>query len=246
MQLPPAIGEMVNLLGSLYRTQLNERGPDAYLEQHANPVFCLGTARTFDFYLPYLPESGAFLDWGCRHAPDSCLLRFRSRGAKTIHGCDVEAPNRYSTFFDYAGLEYTRLNHHFLLPYPDNHFDAVIASGVLEHVPMDYESLKELYRVLRPGGRLVITYLPNSLSIEEFVRRRTGQLFHKRLYSRYQLQTLLVHTGFQPLTLGYQTRLDLLPMDQAGLRVTRNLLGPIGLHRLTSCLATVAEKTAGF
>jgi SAM-dependent methyltransferase len=246
MQFPPAIGEMVDLLGSLYRTQLNERGPDDYLQQHATPSFCLGTARTFGFYLRYLPESGAFLDWGCRHAPDSCLLRFSSRGAKTIHGCDVEAPNRYSRFFDYAGLEYTRLDHHFLLPYPDNHFDAVIASGVLEHVPMDYESLKELYRVLRPCGRLVITYLPNSLSFEEFFRRRTGQLFHKRLYSRCQLQRLLVHTGFQPLTLGYQTRLDLLSIDKARLKITRTLLTPIGFHRLTSCLATVAEKTASF
>jgi ubiquinone/menaquinone biosynthesis C-methylase UbiE len=46
------------------------------------------------------------------------------------------------------------------LPYPDDSFDAVLASGVLEHVPLDYESLKELHRVLRVRGRMIVTYLP--------------------------------------------------------------------------------------
>jgi len=48
------------------------------------------------------------------------------------------------------------------------------------------------------------------------------------------------------VTLGYQTRLDLLPMDKTGATLTRTLLTPIGLHRLTSCLAAVAEKMSSF
>ena len=38
------------------------------------------------------------------------------------------------------------------LPFPDATFDRVIASEVLEHIPDDVAAMKELARVLRPGG----------------------------------------------------------------------------------------------
>ena len=43
------------------------------------------------------------------------------------------------------------------LDFPDNHFDALICSEVLEHLP-DYEAaISEMRRVLKPGGRLCIS-----------------------------------------------------------------------------------------
>jgi arsenite methyltransferase len=42
------------------------------------------------------------------------------------------------------------------IPEPDSLFDAAIAVQVLEYVPDTEAALTELYRVLRPGGRLVI------------------------------------------------------------------------------------------
>jgi ubiquinone/menaquinone biosynthesis C-methylase UbiE len=38
------------------------------------------------------------------------------------------------------------------IEFPDNHFDVVYCSHVLEHVPDDRRALKEFYRVLKPGG----------------------------------------------------------------------------------------------
>ena len=38
------------------------------------------------------------------------------------------------------------------LPFPDNFFDMVICSEVLEHIPDQHTAIKEVTRVLRPGG----------------------------------------------------------------------------------------------
>jgi arsenite methyltransferase len=42
------------------------------------------------------------------------------------------------------------------LPYPDHSFDAAVSTQVYEYVPDVPEALRELHRVLRPGGRAVI------------------------------------------------------------------------------------------
>ena len=43
------------------------------------------------------------------------------------------------------------------LPFPEAAFGAVISNSVLEHLPSLEPVLSEIYRVLRPGGRLIIT-----------------------------------------------------------------------------------------
>ncbi len=73
---------------------------------------------------------------------------------------------------------------------------------------MDYESLKELHRVLKPGGVLVISYLPNRWSVAEWLRRNVTRTdFHYRLYGRSEVRRLLLHSGFQVLNSRYQAEL---------------------------------------
>ena len=45
----------------------------------------------------------------------------------------------------------------FHLPFPDDTFDCVLCCEVVEHVPHDPSPIAELVRVLRPGGRLVLS-----------------------------------------------------------------------------------------
>lgn len=46
------------------------------------------------------------------------------------------------------------------LPYPDNAFDLVFSNEVIEHVTNDHQTAREMIRVTRPGGR-VILFCPN-------------------------------------------------------------------------------------
>jgi ubiquinone/menaquinone biosynthesis C-methylase UbiE len=43
------------------------------------------------------------------------------------------------------------------LPFADNSFDSVIAAEVLEHLPQDDRAMRELFRVLKPGGQIAVT-----------------------------------------------------------------------------------------
>ncbi|GIW69587.1 MAG: hypothetical protein KatS3mg101_0334 [Patescibacteria group bacterium] len=46
------------------------------------------------------------------------------------------------------------------LKFPDSYFDKIVCTEVLEHVTEDEKAIKELYRVLKPGGTIAIT-VPN-------------------------------------------------------------------------------------
>ena len=43
------------------------------------------------------------------------------------------------------------------LPFADGEFDRIVAAEVLEHIHADVDAIKELVRVLRPGGTLAIS-----------------------------------------------------------------------------------------
>ncbi len=46
------------------------------------------------------------------------------------------------------------------MPFPSNHFDVVIVNEVLEHVPDQDGALREIWRVLKPGGKFLL-FCPN-------------------------------------------------------------------------------------
>jgi len=48
------------------------------------------------------------------------------------------------------------------LSFPNNHFDTIICSDVIEHIKEDKKAFSELSRVLKPKGRLLLTIPSNS------------------------------------------------------------------------------------
>ena len=231
-----------DLLSRLYAEQLAQSGTE-YLADHARPPVVQHQVNVFEWYAGHVRPGMSVLDWGCNHGPDACLLRQRFGDAIDLHACDFNAEDTFRTFRDNARAKYTQLTNPLSLPYPADSFDVVIGSGVLEHTAMDGEALKELYRVVRPHGLLVISYLPHTYSWDEWRRRHIRKRdFHRRLYSRSGLFALLAGHGFYPLEIRFQT---LVPNAVAGKqprwwkRLLRPLLYPLPRH---SVLCGVAQK----
>jgi ubiquinone/menaquinone biosynthesis C-methylase UbiE len=84
------------------------------------------------------------------------------------------------------------------LPFPDGAFDRVICSEVLEHIADDLSAMRELARVLRPGGTMAITVprfgpeLVNWALSDEYHNVPGG---HIRIYRRSVLAERLTSTG---------------------------------------------------
>ncbi|TCL72683.1 class I SAM-dependent methyltransferase [Rhizobium sp. BK251] len=81
------------------------------------------------------------------------------------------------------------------LPLPDSSIDRVLMVHSLEFAESPRETLKEVWRVLAPGGRLVIV-VPNRRGV--WARMEHTPFGSGRPYSRSQLTALLRETNFTP------------------------------------------------
>lgn len=80
------------------------------------------------------------------------LLRYGAEVYSFDYSSAVEANRENNMPNDRLTLFQGDIRH---IPFPDDFFDAVVCLGVLQHTPDTRESLKELARVLKPGGELV-------------------------------------------------------------------------------------------
>lgn len=72
------------------------------------------------------------------------------------------------------------------IPLPDDSFDVVVGTEILEHLDDDLGCIKEAFRVLRPGGRAYFAVPNNCLGPEEepeHVRKYTAEIFEDLLSS---------------------------------------------------------------
>lgn len=100
------------------------------------------------------------LDVGCGPGQFTILIAERLPGVE-VYGIDLaptmidlarrhasESPARERLRFEVADVA--------RLPFPNDHFDAVFSSGSIKHWPDQAVALREIHRVLVPGGRLFV------------------------------------------------------------------------------------------
>jgi len=84
------------------------------------------------------------------------------------------------------------------LPFADGEFDRIVASEVLEHIWDDVTAIKELVRVLRPGGTLAITvprWLPEVVNWKLSAEYHNAPGGHIRIYTDHELIDKVTKAG---------------------------------------------------
>jgi ubiquinone/menaquinone biosynthesis C-methylase UbiE len=154
------------------------------------------------------------LDWGAGWG--QMTQRIRDRGV-TCEAYDYWAdhPAGVDAHDAYPDVRVLHTQEPVALPYADGEFTLVLSCGVLEHVSEPAASLRELHRVLAPGGRVLIYNLSHRFSYLERIAKRTGRYYHgklehDRVYTAASARTIVAGAGFR---VDAVRRTNLLPLS---------------------------------
>jgi ubiquinone/menaquinone biosynthesis C-methylase UbiE len=133
------------------------------------------------------------LDAGCGNGRYSRFLLYEADADAVITGFDYSRQMLHrarqrlrSNRVTQVAADLTRL------PYPDACFDAIVCGWVLEHLPDPKPGLREVARVLRRGGKLLL------LATEDtFTGALCSRLWHCRTYNRQELRRVAQECGLQ-------------------------------------------------
>lgn len=133
--------------------------------------------------------TGRVLDIGCSTKPYKPL--FSGRFTQYV-GVDVPFSDHTKAFIDVFG----RGEH---LPFRGNAFDTVLMTEVLEHVPEPQMALKEVERVLAPGGTAIVS-VPFMYRIHEvpydFFRYTPYSMKHMAQAAGLQVNQVITRGGY--------------------------------------------------
>ena len=115
------------------------------------------------------------------------------------------------------GLQDVRIGEAANLPFGDGSFDLVTALDVVEHLDDDVAAFREMKRVLRPGGQILVT-----VPAHRFLWGDQDEVnMHKRRYAARDLRDRLAESGFDVVRLSYMNAVLFAPI--AAVRLARRL-----------------------
>jgi SAM-dependent methyltransferase len=169
----------MSIFGSLKRFKEKQDFQPGILGMFTNPFYIArrGLYKSIRVLAPSL--RGTILDVGCGRKPYRHLFQYTE-----YIGMDIENPGH-----DHSQEEIDVYYDGKVFPFPDNKFDNVLCNQVLEHVFEPVPFLKEINRVLKPGGCFLLTV--------PFVWDEHEQPNDYARYSSFGLKYLLEQNGFE-------------------------------------------------
>jgi SAM-dependent methyltransferase len=203
---------------------------DAYQSTAGDYLIYLLHLATYEFARSHVTDK-VVLDFGCGTGYGTHRL---ANSASHITGIDVApvavafARERYIPQAEAAGnvLEYALVDPVELspLPFPDNHFDAVLSFQVIEHVPSVANYLSEIRRVLKPDGTFVCATPDRRWRL--FPRQRPFNVFHVEEWSPDEMEQLLAPVFDKTNVFGMTAPDDVVKIELIRCRKTRVLTYP--------------------
>ena len=105
-------------------------------------------------------KKGAVLDLGCASGQYSIAL--------DNLGFDVTATD-VTSHFKHDKIKFVQFDSNKELPFPDASFDYVLLAEVIEHLKDPYKAIMQINRILKKGGKLILS-TPNILNLKSRFR----------------------------------------------------------------------------
>ncbi len=167
-------------------------------------------------YAPWMPEVMEFSEHGGEQVLEigaglgTDLAQFAAHGAK-VTDLDLSSGhlNHAQRNLSLRGLEAEFIHHDAEeLPFEDDSFDLVYTNGVIHHTPNTRKVVEEIYRILKPGGRVIaMVYAENSL--QYWVKLAWDIGFRNEQIKKFSMSEImsrsveLSETGARPLVKVY-------------------------------------------
>lgn len=165
------------------------------------PLFLsLLRAKEAELYQQQLPFKKPVLDFGCGDGFFAKTVFKKIDAGLDVEDSRIEQTKGlgvYKSIVVYDGRD---------IPFPDRYFSTVVSNCVLEHLPDLKKTLQETYRVLKPGGKVIVTVMTDNWEKYLWGGKMFGEIYsswfrrkqvHLNLLSVKEWGKIFIKSGFK-------------------------------------------------
>ncbi|HEY5973324.1 MAG TPA: methyltransferase domain-containing protein [Geobacteraceae bacterium] len=177
----------------------------------------MDSTRYFEFHEIFLRKPAVsaknYLDISSPRLVPLFLLMSSTETSADLINPDLADLQRTEKMMTSLGLQQRCRFHSQLLgavPLKPASFDLITCVSVLEHIPDDRQAVATMWNLLRPGGRLVLTFPSMAHPLEQYISYNPfgvltpgddGYTFWQRYYDRQRIQDVICSVAGQPLVM---------------------------------------------